>query len=243
MSVVATIFAGWGDDIPELLGGLVVALKLTGLSLLIGYPLGLLAAVSTNSSSRLVNIPGFIFVEFGRGVPLLVFLYLVYQGLPQAGLSLTAFLSAVAAFGWSTAAYSSERFRASLNAVPTGQREAAMACGMGQFDAFRFVLMPQALRIAIPPLLNLAVQMFQATALAYVISVPEIMQRAYFLGTVSFQYMNVFVAAALLYAAVTLPSSALIGRLEKRLSRHTQQQATESKPIWRRGLRTRQARA
>lgn len=243
MSVTASIFAGWGHDFPELLGGLVVALKLTGLSLLLGYPLGLLSAVSTNSKNRLVNVPGFIFVEFGRGVPLLVFLYLVYQGLPETGLSLSAFLSAVAAFAWSTAAYSSEMFRSSLNAVPAGQREAALACGMSQPDTFRFVLMPQAMRIAIPPLLNLAVQMFQATALAYVISVPEIMQRAYFLGTVSFQYMNVFVAAALLYAAVTLPSSALIGRLEKRLSRHVAQQATEKKPIWRRGRGPRRASA
>jgi polar amino acid transport system permease protein len=147
-------------------------------------------------------------------------LYVVYQGLPQLNVSLTSFLSAVAAFAWSAAAYSSEMFRSSLNALPKGQREAAIAVGMHQVDALRFVLLPQSLRIAIPPLLNLAVQMFQATSLAYVITVPEIMQHAYFLGTVSFLYMNVFLAAGLLYAAVTLPSSALIARLERRLSRH-----------------------
>jgi polar amino acid transport system permease protein len=219
--MLASIFAGWGDDLPHLLSGLGVALELTGASLLIGFPAGLLTALLVSSHRRAARLFGLAVVEIGRGLPLLVLLYIVYQGLPQINLSLTNFVSAVAAFAWSTAAYSSEMFRASLNALPKGQREAALAAGMGQLDTYRFVLLPQALRIAIPPLLNLAVQIFQASALAYVITVPEIMQHAYFLGTVSFLYLNVFLLAGLIYAAVTLPSSALIARLERRLSRHT----------------------
>lgn len=218
---LASIFTGWGGDFPKLLSGLGVALELTAFSLLIGFPGGLMTALLVGARNRLARAVGLLIVEVGRGLPLLVLLYVVYQGLPQINVSPTAFVSAVAAFAWSTAAYSSEMFRASLNALPTGQREAALATGMGQRDTFRFVLFPQALRIAIPSLLNLAVQIFQATALAYVITVPEIMQHAYFLGTVSFLYMNVFLLAGLIYAAVTLPSSALIARLERRLSRHT----------------------
>ena len=220
--MLGSIFAGWGSDLPHLLSGLGVALELTGASLLIGFPAGLLTALLVSSHRRPARLFGLAVVEIGRGLPLLVLLYIVYQGLPQINLSLTNFVSAVVAFAWSTAAYSSEMFRASLNALPKGQTEAALASGMGQMDTFRFVLLPQALRIAIPPLLNLAVQIFQATALAYVITVPEIMQHAYFLGTVSFLYLNVFLLAGLLYAAVTLPSSALIARLERRLSRHTE---------------------
>jgi len=219
--IFASVFAGWGADLSPLLSGLRVALELTGLSLLIGFPGGLLTALLVSSNRRLMRMLGLGIVEIGRGLPLLVLLYIVYQGLPQIHLSLTNFVSAVVAFAWSTAAYSSEMFRASLNALPKGQTEAALASGMGQVDTFRFVLLPQALRIAIPPLLNLAVQIFQATSLAYVITVPEIMQHAYFIGTVSFLYLNVFLLAGLLYAAVTLPSSALIARLERRLSRHT----------------------
>jgi polar amino acid transport system permease protein len=218
--MTSSVFSGWGQDLPELLRGLSVALQLTGLALVLGFPGGLLTALLVSRRNRLAKLAGLVIVEVGRGLPLLVLLYLVYQGLPQIHLSLTNFLSAVAAFAWSTAAYSSEMFRASLNALPNGQREAALASGMGQVDTFRFVLLPQALRIAIPPLLNLAVQIFQATALAYVITVPEIMQHAYFLGTVSFLYLNVFLLAGVLYAAVTLPSSALIAFLERRLSRH-----------------------
>jgi polar amino acid transport system permease protein len=219
--MTSSVFSGWGQDLPELLRGLSIALQLTGLALVLGFPGGLLTALIVSRRNRLAKLAGLVIVEVGRGLPLLVLLYLVYQGLPQIHLSLTNFLSAVAAFAWSTAAYSSEMFRASLNALPNGQREAALASGMGQVDTFRFVLLPQALRIAIPPLLNLAVQIFQATALAYVITVPEIMQHAYFLGTVSFLYLNVFLLAGVLYAAVTLPSSALIAFLERRLSRHT----------------------
>jgi polar amino acid transport system permease protein len=219
--MLASVFSGWGGDLPTLLSGLGVALQLTGVSLLFGFPGGLITALLVSSKNRAVRLLGLTIVEVGRGLPLLVLLYLVYQGLPQIHLSLTNFLSAVAAFAWSTAAYSSEMFRASLNALPKGQAEASFAAGMGRVDTFRFVLLPQALRIAIPPLLNLAVQIFQATSLAYVITVPEIMQHAYFLGTVSFLYMNVFLLAGLLYACVTLPSSALIARLERRLSRHT----------------------
>ena len=219
--IFASVFSGWGSDLSPLLSGLRVALELTGLSLLIGFPGGLLTALLVSSNRRLMRMLGLLIVEIGRGLPLLVLLYIVYQGLPQIHLSLTNFVSAVVAFAWSTAAYSSEMFRASLNALPTGQTEAALASGMNQVDTFRFVLLPQALRIAIPPLLNLAVQIFQATSLAYVITVPEIMQHAYFIGTVSFLYLNVFLLAGLLYAAVTLPSSALIARLERRLSRHT----------------------
>ncbi|MBV9414498.1 MAG: amino acid ABC transporter permease [Solirubrobacterales bacterium] len=219
--IFASIFSGWSADLSPLLSGLRVALELTGLSLLIGFPGGLLTALLVSSNRRLMRMLGLLIVEIGRGLPLLVLLYIVYQGLPQIHLSLTNFVSAVVAFAWSTAAYSSEMFRASLNALPKGQTEAALASGMNQVDTFRFVLLPQALRIAIPPLLNLAVQIFQATSLAYVITVPEIMQHAYFIGTVSFLYLNVFLLAGLLYAAVTLPSSALIARLERRLSRHT----------------------
>lgn len=228
--MVGSVFTGWGQDFPHLLSGLGIALELTGVSLLLGFPGGLLTAVLVSSKSRVARLPGLAVVEVGRGMPLLVLLYVVYQGLPQLNVSLTSFLSAVAAFAWSTAAYSSEMFRASLNALPKGQREAALAVGLRRLDMFRFVLLPQALRIAIPPLLNLAVQIFQATSLAYVITVPEIMQHAYFLGTVSFLYMNVFLAAALLYSVVTLPSSALIARLERRLSRFEESSTAQFEP-------------
>jgi polar amino acid transport system permease protein len=211
---------GWTEYVPELAGGLGVALKLTAISLLLGYPLGLLLVLTTDSSSKPLRGIGFVIVEFGRGIPLLVLLLIVYQGLPQVELTPTAMISAIAAFTWSAAAYSTEIIRASLAAVPRGQSEAADAAGMSDRDRFRFIIFPQAARLAIPPLMNLAVQWFQFSSLAYVITVPEIMQAAYFQGTVTFDYLSVFIAAAFIYAAVTIPTSALVTRLEARLGRH-----------------------
>ena len=210
----------WTQYVPDLVDGLGVALKLTAIVLVLGYLLGLLLAQTTASSNRIVRVVALAIVEVGRGAPLLVLLYIVYQGLPQFSLTPSALISAIAAFTWSAGAYSAEIIRASLGAVPAGQREAAAAAGMGDRDAFRFIVGPQAFRLAIPPLMNLAVQFFQFTSLAYVVTVPEIMQAAYFKATVTFDYFSVFVAAGFIYAAVTIPCSFLVSRLERRMSRH-----------------------
>jgi polar amino acid transport system permease protein len=161
-----------------------------------------------------------VLVEVGRGLPLLVLLYLFYQGLPQLSVVLSALASAVWAFTWSAAAYATEIIRSSLRSVGSGQREAANAIGLDDQDQFRFVILPQAARIAIPPLLGLAIIMFQLTSLAYVIAYSEVMQSAYFLGTKTFNYFPVFLAAAAVYASVTIPASALVTGIERRLSRH-----------------------
>ncbi len=210
----------WITFIPDLLDGLWVAVKLTAISLLLGYPLGLALASAVGSRHTPVRWVSLAIVEIGRGMPLLVLLYLVYQGLPQIGLVPGAMTSAVAAFTISAAAYSTEILRASLGAVPPGQVEAAKACGMSTADSFRLITLPQAVRLAVPPLLSLAIQMFQLTSLAYLVTVPEIMQAARFRGTVTFDYLNVYIAAAALYASITLPASLLVNKFEARLSRH-----------------------
>jgi polar amino acid transport system permease protein len=210
----------WAQYLPTVVRGLPVALELTAISLVLGYPLGLVLAMAISHKSRLAQGAALVVVEVGRGLPLLILLYLVYAGLPQLKVTPSAIVAASAAFTWSAAAYSTEILRASLGGVPPGQIEAAAATGMDDRDTFRFVVLPQAARLAVPPLMNLAIIMFQATSLAFVVTVPEIMQRAYYAGTVSFDYLNVFVAAAIIYAAITIPSSILVGRLEVRLGRH-----------------------
>jgi polar amino acid transport system permease protein len=129
-------------------------------------------------------------------------------------------VAAVSAFTWSTASYATETIRSSIQSVPRGQLEAASAAGLSGVDSFRFVIMPQAARIAIPPLMGLAIIMFQLSSLAYVITISEVMQSAYFLGTKTFNYLPVFLAAAAVYASITIPASALVTSIEKRLARH-----------------------
>jgi polar amino acid transport system permease protein len=204
----------------QLLDGLVTGLKLTGASLAIALPLGLLLAIASENHLKCVSWPALLLIELGRGLPLLILLYVMYQGLPQVAVTLSSFVTALVAFTWATAAYSSEIIRGSLGAIPVGQFEATRAVGMSQVDAYRFVILPQAGRIALPPLLNLAIQIFQLTSIAFVIGLPEIMQHAYLATTVNFLYMKTFLMAGALYAAVALPGAALTGMLDKRLSRH-----------------------
>lgn len=153
-------------------------------------------------------------------IPLLVLLYIFYQGLPQVDVVPTALTAAVVAFTWSTAGYATEIIRSSINAVPKGQIEGAASIGLNPRDLFRFIVLPQASRIALPPLLGLAIIMFQLTSLAYVITISEVMQAAYFLGTKTFDYLPVFTAAAAVYAVITIPISMLVTVLEKRVSRY-----------------------
>ena len=210
----------WFGYVVELLPGLWKAVQLTVISLALGYPLALLFAVLIDSKIAPIRWIILVLVEVGRGLPLLVLLYLFYQGLPQLSVVLSALASAVWAFTWSAAAYATEIIRSSLRSVGSGQREAANAIGLDDRDQFRYVILPQAARIAIPPLLGLAIIMFQLTSLAYVIAYSEVMQSAYFLGTKTFNYFPVFLAAAAVYASVTIPASALVTGIERRLSRH-----------------------
>ena len=213
-------FATWIGYVIGLLPGLETALQLTGISLVLGYPLALVFALLLDSRFRVLRWITLVFVELGSGIPLLVLLYIFYQGLPQISIVPSAFTAAIWAFTWSTAGYATEIIRSALQSVPSGQLEAADAVGLSEGDRFRFVVIPQASRIAIPPLLGLAIIMFQLSSLAYVITVSEVMQSAYFLGTKTFNYLPVFLAAAAVYAAVTIPASAAVASIERRLGRH-----------------------
>jgi polar amino acid transport system permease protein len=154
--------AGW---LPYLLGGLWISLKLTAGCIAFGLPLGLVLALAVSSRSRPLRLVSLALVEIGRGTPGLIMLEFVYYGLPQIGLTLGTYVAAIAALSWTTGAYTSEIIRAGLEAVPFGQRQAAIAIGLNPLDRLRFVILPQALRIAVPALLGFAILIFQGTSL------------------------------------------------------------------------------
>jgi polar amino acid transport system permease protein len=214
-------------SIPEwlqtLLPGLWTSVLLTLALLAMGMPLGLLLAVGLSSRRlRLVRLLTLACVEIGRGVPALVLIYLVYFGLPEAGLTIGAFAAGSVALAVSFGAYTSEVFRAGLAAVPSGQLEAARSLGLAPAKTFRLVVLPQAIRIVTPPLLGWAIVYFQATSLCFAIAVPELLSRAYTLATTTFQYLGILTLAAALYAVVCIPSSRLIARVERRRERARQ---------------------
>jgi len=212
-------------SVPEwlqaLLPGLWTSVQLTLALLAIGLPLGLLLAVGLSARPRPVRLMTLVVVEIGRGIPALVLIYLVYFGLPQAGLTLGAFAAGSVALAVSFGAYTSEVFRAGLAAVPLGQLEAARSLGLAPAKTFRLVVLPQAIRIVTPALLGWAIVYFQATSLCFAIAVPELLSRAYTLATTTFQYLGILTLAAALYAVVCIPSSRLIARVERRRERAT----------------------
>lgn len=211
----------WLNLIIDLLPGLLTTLELTAGTLAIGIPTGILLSLGMRQRNRLLSGPALLLVELGRGFPVLVILYLLYFGLPQIDLTLTAFLSSVVGLGISFGAYTSEVFRAGLNAIPAGQIEAGQALGLSRSTILVRVQLPQAIKIVIPPLLGWTIIYFQASSLAYALSVPELTSRAYILATSNFEYLNMLGLAALLYAAICIPISLLSEHLSVRTTRGT----------------------
>jgi polar amino acid transport system permease protein len=125
------------------------------------------------------------------------------------------------ALGWSAGAYTSEIIRAGLDAVPFGQKEAAAAIGLSGLDALRYVILPQGLRVSVPPLFSFSILMLQASSLCFAIALPELVSQAYVVGSNTFRYMSIFVLAGLLYAAICIPATIAVSALERRLGRHT----------------------
>ena len=210
----------WKQWIPDLVDGYGLSLEVTGLSLAIGIPLGLVLALAVPAKSKAIRIIALTFVEIGRGAPVLILLQFVYFGLPTAGLTLTSFTSAVVALACCTGAYTSEIIRAGFEAVPYGQKEAALVIGLNGLDALRFVIVPQGLRVALPALLGFSIMMLQATSLCFTIALPELVSRASNIGSTTFEYMPVLILAGLMFAVICIPATLLVSVLERRLGRH-----------------------
>ncbi len=198
----------------QLLSGLGVTLQLTVVSTTAGIALGLILALLVSSPRKIVRWVAIVVVEFGRGAPTIVMLQLVYYGLPSAGVTLASMPAAWIALGFTTAAYSSEIIRAALVAVPKSQRESAQALGLTSLQILRLVTLPQAARIAAAPLLGFSVQMFQATSLAFSLSIPELLSQAYAIGSVTFDYLRILTIAGIIYAVISIPLMRTVRRLE-----------------------------
>lgn len=211
----------WADVsawLPELFRGLQTSLLVAAISLAIGLPLGVALAVGRSSRFRAVRWPSIVVIELGRGIPALVILKFVYFGLPQSGIALSSLTSAIVTLAWATGAYTSDMFRAGIEAVGKGQGEAASVLGMSSLDNFRFVIFPQAIYIALPSLLGFSILLFQATSLCFTIAVSELMSKAYEIGSMTFYYFPALGLAGLMYASICIPASLLTARLERRIA-------------------------
>jgi His/Glu/Gln/Arg/opine family amino acid ABC transporter permease subunit len=205
--------------LPQLLVAAGVTLRMTALAFILALVVGLLLALAKLSANRLPRIFASGYIEVMRGVPALAVLFLIYFGLADFGLVFAAFPAAVLGLGLNGAAYMAEIFRAGILSIHTGQMEAALTVGMTPLAAMRWVVLPQALRVVLPPLANFGIALLKDTCVASIISAPELTLRARDLASSSFLPMEVFLLAAAIYLAMSLPVSFLTRRLEARFSR------------------------
>lgn len=189
------------------------------LSLFLGFTLALPSGIVLNTGhGPLYTIVRGI-TDFVRGTPVLVQLFFVYFGAPQVGIDLSPIVSAIVALTINAAAYMSEVIRAGLMAVGPGQKLAARALGLSRLDTFRFVVWPQAFRIAVPPLVNSSVALLKDTALISVISVGEVIREAQSIISVTYDPMRYYLIVAAMFFVFTYPLMKLADRLERKIRR------------------------
>ena len=202
---------------PLLSAGLIFTVPLTLITFVLGILLGFLVALARLYGPTPLVALVRCYVWLVRGTPLLVQLFLIFYGLPSAGIVLDAFTAAVIGFTLNIGAYSSEIIRATLAAIPKGQWEAAHSIGMSWPQAMRRVILPQAARIAVPPLSNTFISLVKDTSLAAV-TVPELFQAAQRLASVTYEPLILYIETALIYLMFSSVLSTLQDRLEQRLA-------------------------
>jgi glutamine transport system permease protein len=204
--------------LPYLLEGAWLTVVISATAMILAVLLGMLIAVVSQSGSRLARGVVRVYVEVFRNTPLLIQLFIVYFGLPQLGLKLSPFLSGMAALMLYTAAYNVEIFRAGLEAVPRGQREAAHATGLSPLQEALYVVVPQALRISFPALGNNLISLVKNSSLVSTIGMVELMFTANDISFNNFRSFEIYGAAAVLYVILVLGLTRLLKFAEARLT-------------------------
>lgn len=211
-----------GEWLPELLIACIGTLELMALSFMLASVLGLAVALMRVSRSRLLRGIGTVYVEVFRGMPALVILFLIYFGLGGIGiewLKFSSYQAAIIGLGLQGGAILGEVFRSGIEALHQGQMEAALSLGMTPATSMRWIILPQAARIVLPPVANYAIGLLKDTAICAIIAAPELMLRAKDIASSSFRPMHLFVLAAVLYFIMSYPLSIIARWLEARLAR------------------------
>ncbi|WP_309266525.1 amino acid ABC transporter permease [Aeromonas salmonicida] len=203
---------------PLLSAGLIFTVPLTLITFVLGILLGFLVALARLYGPTPLVVLVRFYVWLIRGTPLLVQLFLIFYGLPSAGIVLDAFTAAVIGFTLNIGAYSSEIIRATLAAIPKGQWEAAYSIGMNWPQVMWRVILPQAARIAVPPLSNTFISLVKDTSLAAAVTVPELFQAAQRLASVTYEPLVLYIETAIIYLLFSSVLSTLQDRLESRLT-------------------------
>ena len=218
MSLLNTFFNSevlW-SALPALLRGLVNTLLLGLMAIGIGVPGGLVVSLVRLYAPRFFRYLAIVYIDIFRAIPMLVVLILIYYALPFIGIRLSSWASAVTSFSIVLAAYSAEVFRSGIESISKGQFEAAQALGLPFVLTLRKVILPQAVRLVIPPTTSNCVSMFKDTSLASTVALPELLKEA---NDAQALYANPspLIGAAIVYVIFLWPMVRLVGYLERRI--------------------------
>ena len=210
------------DD--QVIKGVWITLQIAVLAQLIGIVLGVIFALMRTARNPVLGVIGGAYVWFFRGTPALLQLLILYFGLPQFvdnqdfTRELTAFRAAVIAFGINEGAYMTEIMRAGILSVEHGQMDAAKSVGMTQLKAMRHIILPQALRVVIPPTGNEFIALLKNSSVAFTIGLVELLGAANLIYSVNFKYMELLMVAGVWYLAIVTVFSILQAELERYLA-------------------------
>jgi polar amino acid transport system substrate-binding protein len=213
-----------GRYLPTLLKGAEVTVVITVLSMMLAMALALPVAVGRLYGPAPLRLAATGYVEFFRGIPVLLLLYFLYYGLPvvaeyyglPVSLKLQPLHAAILGFGLNYAAYEAEIYRAGISSIPLGQWEAAASLGMSRWLTFRRIILPQAIRVILPPTTNDFVALFKDTSIVSIVAVEELTKQYQMLAKSSLKYLEIGLVTAVLYLVMSVPLGYLSRYLEKR---------------------------
>ena len=211
--------AFWRDTIeflPILMNGVALTIIVTLGSLLLSTLLGLVWALMRVSGIGVLSGLSAGLINVIRGIPIIVLLFYLYFVMPEFGLTLTALQAAILGLGIAYSAYQAENFRAGIEAIDKGQIEAAQAIGMGWWQTMRRVVLPQAIKIVLPPYGNVMIMMLKDSSQASTITVAELALQGKLIASSTFKNTSVFTLVALMYLTMSIPLILLVRHFEKR---------------------------
>ena len=200
----------------DFLRGAGVTLELTAVGLALGFALGLFLALVKIYAPRWLSGFATAYIEIFRGTPLLVQLFLIYYGLPSLGITLSQTLSAYLALGLNSAAYQAEYLRGAIQAIGPSQMMAGRSIGLSRWQTIRHIILPQALRLALPSWSNEPISLLKTTAVVFLIAVQDLMAKAKRAATVTYNPIASYLAVAVVYLLMVFVLNLLLKWLERK---------------------------
>src|ERR1700758_4468818 len=216
---MAKFLADSREFLPILLQGLWLTILVTAGSLALSTLLGLIWALMRVSGVRTLQWLAKSIVHVLRGIPIIVQLFYIYFVMPELGVTLTALQAAIIGLGIAYSAYQAENFRAGIEAIDKGQIEASESLGMGWAMMMRRVVLPQAIKIILPPYGNIMIMMLKDSSQASTITVAELTLKGQLIAASTFKYTSVLTMVAVLYLVMSVPLILFVGWLERRMQR------------------------